>query len=89
MSVTKSQSASTVAEIQKLLEEDESFICTKIKDFAMLKCNIADRFENTAYSGQSFFNLLSETVNAADEFYTNLLSIYGALVEMEVEGTEQ
>lgn len=55
----------------------------------MLKCDIAGRFENTAYSGQSFFNLLSETVNAADEFYTNLLWIYGALVEMEVEGTEQ
>lgn len=71
------------------LQDDKTFIVGKIKDFAMLKCNIADRFENTAYSGQSFFNLLSETVNAADEFYTNLLSIYGALVEMEVEGTEQ
>lgn len=66
------------------LQDDKAFIVCKIKDFAMLKCDIADRFENPAYSGPSFFNLLSETVNAADEFYTNLLSIYGALVEMEV-----
>lgn len=81
----KVTSASTVAENQKCFEEEKSFICGKVRDFAMLKCDIADFFSSSGHTDSQFVCLMNETADSADEFYTRLLSIYGMLVEMEVE----
>lgn len=67
------------------LQEEKNFICGKIKDFAVLKCDIANFFEKSPHSDDQLEHLLCELTCSADEFYVDLLSVYGSLVEKEVE----
>ena len=73
-----SGSASTVAEE---FEEDKRFILEKVNELACFKKQMQDWLKGSDMESEDFSAIKREIKDNSEILYTNLLSVYGLIVE--------